>query len=143
MASIDLIIKDKSKIEQILSHARGLIERAIVAGDVVVRLCRPNRNTAQNALLWALLTEVSQQVEHCGMKLSHEDWKALMSAAFENEVRMVPNLNNNGFVMLGARTSQYSKKKFSEFIEFIYAAGSDRGVEWSPVTTTNYNEVMK
>lgn len=142
MASIDLIIKDKSKIEPILSHARGLIERAIVAGDVVVRLCRPTRNLEQNALQWVLLAEISKQLEHCGMKLSSEDWKALLTAAFENEVRMVPNLNNNGFVMLGARTSKYSKKKFSEFIEFIYAAGSERGVEWSPVTTTNYNEVM-
>lgn len=143
MSSIDLIIKDKSKIEPILSHARGLIERAIVVGEVVVRLGRPIRNADQNALLWSLLTEVSQQIEHCGMKLSKEDWKALMSASFENEVRMVPNLNNNGFVMLGARTSQYSKKKMSEFIEFIYAAGSERGVKWSQVTTTNYNEVMK
>lgn len=143
MASIELIIKDKSKIEPILSHARGLIERAIVAGDVVVRLGRPIRNADQNALQWALLTEVSQQIEHCGMKLSKDDWKALMSASFENEVRMVPNLNNNGFVMLGARTSQYSKKKMSEFIEFIYAAGSERGVKWSDITTTNYNEVMR
>lgn len=93
--------------------------------------------------MWCLLAEISQQIEHCGMKLSKDDWKALMSASFENEVRMVPNLNNNGFVMLGARTSQYSKKKMSEFIEFIYAAGTERGVKWSQITTTNYNEVMK
>lgn len=143
MSSIELIIKDKSKIEPILSHARGLIERAIVAGEVVVKLSRPARNLEQNALLWALLTEVSQQIEHCGLKLSREDWKDILTAAFENEVRMVPNLNNNGFVMLGARTSQYSKKKMSDFIEFIYAAGSERGVKWSDITTTNYNEVMR
>ena len=142
MASIELIIKDASKIEPILAQAKKLIERAIVAGEVVVRLGRPIRNLDQNALQWELLGQISEQLKYGGMNLSKEDWKDLMSATFEGEVRMVPNLNNTGFVMLGARTSQYSKKKMSEFIEFIYAAGSERGVKWSTVTTTNYNEVM-
>lgn len=35
---------------------------------------------------------------------------------------------NGGVVMLGLRTSKMSKKRFSEWIDFLKAVAADRGV---------------
>lgn len=111
------------------------IKRRLIAGeDVTVKLAPHVRSLDQNAKLWPMLTDFAKQVPwpvNGSMQLIEpEDWKAILTAAFEQEGRMAPGLRG-GFVMLGARTSKYSKRKFSDLIEFLYAEGSERGVEWS------------
>lgn len=98
----------------------------------VVKITEPSRTLEQNALLWPLLTCFAKQTKwpvNGVMSWMDEDaWKDVLSAAFEQESVQLAEGLNGGTVMLGRRTSQYGKKRFSEFIEFIYAAGSSRGV---------------
>lgn len=98
----------------------------------VVTISEPTRNLEQNARLWAMLTEVSRQVEWYGKKLAPEDWKHIFSASVR-KLQVVPNLDGTGFVALGLSTSQMSKREFSELIELIYSFGAERGVEFSGV----------
>ncbi|MTW08816.1 NinB family protein, partial [Streptococcus pneumoniae] len=61
-------------------------------------------------------------------KLSPDDWKDVLSAAFKGEqVRLAMGLDG-GVVMLGLRTSGMGKKTFSEFLEFLHATAAARGV---------------
>lgn len=92
-----------------------------------VTISEPTRNLEQNALLWALLTEVSRQVDWYGKKLAPEDWKAVFSAGLK-QMAVVPNLTGTGFVALGQSTSSMSKREFAELIELIQAFGAERGV---------------
>jgi len=85
----------------------------------VARISEPTRSLDQNAKLWAMLSEVSQQVDWYGQKLSEEEWKDVFSAAL-NRQKVVPGIDG-GFVVCGQRTSQMGKKEFSEFIELISA----------------------
>lgn len=85
------------------------------------------RTLEQNAKLWAMLTDVSQQVNWHGQKLSQEDWKHVFSAAL-NQQRVVPNLDGNGFVVLGQSTSRMSVSQMSEMIELMHAFGAQNGV---------------
>lgn len=101
----------------------------------MVRISEPTRSLDQNALLWPLLECFADQVEWPVngklVQLEAGEWKDILSAAFEQEsVRLAQGLNG-GVVMLGRRTSQYGKKRFSEFIEFIYAVGAERGVAFA------------
>ena len=100
-----------------------------------------NRSNEQNKLMWPLLTDFSKQVEHFGNKYSNEQWKDILSAGFEGATTFAPNLEGTGLIAFGARTSKYSKKKFSEFIEFIYAEGVTRGVTFSAKSEQSMNEV--
>lgn len=98
----------------------------------VVRIAEATRSLDQNALLWPLLecfaAQLTWPVNGAQTALEADEWKDILSAAFEQEsVRLAQGLNG-GVVMLGRRTSQYGKKRFSEFIEFIYATGAARGV---------------
>jgi len=56
--------------------------------------------------------------------LSAEEWKDILTAAFEGETRprISPSLDGTGMVMLGRRTSTYGKKRFSEWLDWLNAA---------------------
>ena len=88
------------------------------------------RSEAQNRLMWPILTEFSKQllwpVNGRMERMSPEEWKTVLTAAYRSDsVRLAMGLSG-GVVMLGARTSKFSKAEFSEWIEFLYATAADR-----------------
>lgn len=94
----------------------------------------PIRTTDQNAIMWAMLTDISQQipwvVNGCKCMMSKEDWKDVLTANWKREQRIAQGIDG-GIVMLGQRTSKMSKAQMSELIELMYAFGAERGVIWS------------
>lgn len=93
----------------------------------VVEVKEATRTLEQNALLWALLSEIESQCDWHGLKLSAEEWKDLLSAGLMKS-KVVPNMEGNGFVILGQRTSKMSKRDFSDLVELIHAFAAERGV---------------
>jgi len=107
------------------------IERVRTAPDgFEVRFKEPTRNSEQNSRMWAMLGDVSRQVDWYGKKLMPEDWKHVFSASLR-KLEVVPNLDGTGFVALGMSTSRMSKREMSDLIELVFAFGAERGVEWS------------
>jgi hypothetical protein len=96
-----------------------------------VTVAEPTRNTAQNAAMWPILEAFSEQLEwpvNGRMeKLTAEEWKSLLSAAFRKEQRIAQGIDG-GFVMLGQRTSRFTKREFSDWLEFLHATAAVRGV---------------
>lgn len=119
----------------ILSHAvarQNAIKAVSEAAEgMVVEIKEQTRNTSQNAKLWAMLTEVSQQVDWYGRKLTPENWKHVFTASLSKQ-DVVPGIDG-GFVVLGKATSSMSKREFAELIELIYAFGAERGVQFTEV----------
>lgn len=95
-----------------------------------VIISEPTRNLEQNAKLWAALTDISNQVDWYGKKLTQEDWKNVFSSSLR-KLSVVPNLDGSGFVALGQSTSSMTKQEFSELLELIMAFGAEKGVKWS------------
>lgn len=95
----------------------------------VVTIGPKTRTLEQNALLWALLSDVSAQVFWHGEALTPTDWKHVFSAALHQQ-RFVPGIEG-GMVMLGRSTSKMSKGELSELVELIQAFGSEHNVIWS------------
>jgi NinB protein len=110
-------------------QSRGFAHKSIdeAPDGWVLRLNEPTRNLEQNAKLWALLAEVSRQVDWYGTKLSTEEWKDVFTAALKKS-KVVPGLDG-GFVVLGQRTSHMSKAEFSELIELITAFCAEHNVK--------------
>jgi Tfp pilus assembly protein PilO len=88
----------------------------------------PRRSLPQNARMWAMLTDVAQQVPWHGLKLTADDWKLIFLDALKREVRMVPNLDGNGFVSLGRSSSDLTKEEMGDLMELIAAFGANHGV---------------
>jgi len=89
---------------------------------------RSKRSIPQNARLWAMLTDVSQQLEWHGTRLEPEDWKLIFMAGLNQELRMVPNLEGNGLVQLGRSSSKLTKEEMGELMELIEMFCAKHGV---------------
>lgn len=87
------------------------------------------RSIAQNARLWAMLTEISQQVDWYGRKLTAEEWKHVFSASLKKQ-DVVPGLDG-GFVVLGLSTSKMTRAEMSDLQTLMEAFGAQQGVKFS------------
>lgn len=88
----------------------------------------PKRTLDQSSKMWACLTDIATQLSWHGVTLSPGDWKLIMLDGLKQEMRLVPNMNGNGFVNLGRSSSDLSKEEASELIELILAFGTEQGV---------------
>jgi hypothetical protein len=102
----------------------------------VVTFGEPTRTLDQNAAQWPYLDAFAKTLKWPVngelVDMTAEEWKDVLTAAFFGEtVRLAQGLNG-GVVMLGLRTSQFSKRQFSEWIEFLKATAALRGVDPYP-----------
>ncbi|MCO8160955.1 recombination protein NinB [Pseudomonas sp. 21LCFQ010] len=101
--------------------------------EVIVRPVKSRRTLEQNAKLWSMLGDLSRQVQWpvngVMQHLDAEDWKALMTAAARQDVRIAQGING-GVVMLGVSTRRMSVAELGDVIECIYAFGAERAVVW-------------
>jgi hypothetical protein len=86
------------------------------------------RSLPQNDKMWAMLTDVAQQVKWHGLRLRPDDFKLIFLDALKRELRMVPNLDGTGFVSLGRSSSDLSKDEMAQLLELIAAWGAEHGV---------------
>ena len=93
----------------------------------IVTIAEPTRTLEANAKMWAMLAEIADQTDWHGIKLTADEFKDLLSAGLVKS-KVVPNIEGNGFVILGQRTSKMSKREMGDLIELIPAFGVDRGV---------------
>lgn len=98
----------------------------------VAKFSQPTRTLDQNSAQWPILQAFAEQLQwpiNGRMEwITDEDWKDILTAAFRQELARVAPGINGGMVLLGARTSQFKVKEFSDWIEFLHATAVDRGV---------------
>jgi hypothetical protein len=107
-----------------------LLKSLLMAGHrMVVEIKPETRTLAQNARLWAMLTDVAKQVNWYGRKLSEEEWKHVFTASLAKQ-DVVPGIDG-GFVVLGKSTSKMTKPEMSELQQLIEAFGAQQGVRFT------------
>lgn len=107
--------------------ARSWVEKS--PAETFVRFSRNKRTTDQNSKLWVLLSEISRVQMWHGQYLSAEDWKLIFMAGLNQELRIVPNLENNGFVSLGRSSSKLSRQEFSDLLELIHMFAAENEID--------------
>jgi hypothetical protein len=108
-----------------------LLKSMLLAGHKMVMEIKPEtRSLAQNSRLWAMLTEISQQVNWYGKKLTPEDWKHVFTASLK-KLEVVPNLDGTGFVALGMSSSKMTKGEMADMQTLMEAFGAEHGVKFS------------
>lgn len=98
----------------------------------VVTLAEPTRSLDANAAMWPILQAFADQLDWPingqMTKIDPDSWKDILTAAFRNEQPKVAMGLNGGMVLLGQRTSRFSKREFSEWLEFLHMVAAERGV---------------
>lgn len=77
-----------------------------------------------------MLTDIARQLPWHGVKLTPDDWKLVFLDALKREVRMVPNIDGNGFVNLGRSSSDLSKQEMGDLLDLIAEFGARHGVQF-------------
>lgn len=134
---------------RVLARALREIEQAAMQGSIMVRVSDVVRSLDQNAKQWPMLHDIAAQVpltinglaslpEGRDVSVRAQDWKNVLSAVFMRETRIAAY--DGAVVSLGARTSQFGRKQFSEYIEFLYSVGAEHGVVWSERAVEAYEQ---
>lgn len=88
------------------------------------------RSLPQNDRMWAMLSDVSEQLTWHGVKLKASHWKILFMDALQGELFTVPDIYGIGVVSLGRSSSDLSKDEMSQLIELIAAFGAEHDVKF-------------
>lgn len=138
MKTSTLYLTDAGSATTMLHRLAEDLNPWLMAGHRLICTVRPEtRSTAQNARLWAMLGDVSKQVDWYGKKLSPDDWKHVFTAGLR-KLDVVPNLDGTGFVALGMHTSRMSVREMGDLIELMSAFGAYRRVKWSDPALAAY-----
>ena len=125
-----------SRVREVCRLAYLFATELAVAGaiEIIVRPVKSRRTLEQNAKLWAMLGDISRQVQWpvngVMQHLDAEDWKSLMTAAARQEVRMAAGIDG-GVVMLGVSTKRMTVRELGDVIECMYAFGVDKDITWT------------
>lgn len=114
------------------AKASGWINVAPVGTRVEFK--RSKRTLPQNDKFWAMLTDISTQLDWHGKRLSPTDWKLLFLDALrremQQELRMVPSLDGSGFVPLGNSSSDLSVSEMVDLMTIMEEFGARHGVKF-------------
>lgn len=115
------------------------------------------RSDGQNRLFHKQIGVIAAQLRHHGQKLDSEDWKRLLLNAFKHEtkndpdlrdewakfgdMKLIPALNNPGFVAVGESSRRLGVKLASAFVEWLYAFGAEMDVKFP--AEAYYDEVPR
>jgi len=124
MSRADLTLRDASDRLKAERWVR------IAPAGTRVTFKKPQRSIPQNDRMWAMLTDVATQVDWHGVRLSPDDWKLIFLDALNRELRMVPNIDGNGFVNLSRSSSDLTKAEMTDLIELIHAFGANHSVQF-------------
>ena len=101
---------------------------------MICPVCEERRGLSANAAQWPILQAWAEQkqwpINGTLCWLTAEEFKDILTSAFEGETspRIAPGLEG-GMVMLGRRTSRYSRKRFSEWLDWLNAASYHAGIK--------------
>lgn len=95
----------------------------------------PTRTLEENALLHAILSEISRQVIWDSAYQDVETWKRMLTAgwcrATGRPMKILTAVDGHGIDLVPVKTSNLSKSDCAELIDYILAWGADKGVEFA------------
>lgn len=109
------------------AYAKRLVDAA--PDYAVVTIKKGDRTLEQNALMWALLTEISRAKPE-GRCWPPETWKAAFMHSLGHQIAFADGLDGSGPFPLGYRTSKLNKAQMSDLIETIYEYGARHEVKF-------------
>ena len=132
--------------------ARQNAHKAIDAAPdgFMVVVSEPEKRRVQEEKYHAMIADIARDCAFMGKKWDRETWKRLlldayvrvarsiayaegMADPFPDQSQVIPALDGHGFVQLGVQSRSFKVKQASDFIEYLYAYGSEQGVRWSDV----------
>ena len=111
------------------------VKSNLMAGQKMrLEIKKATRSLDQNAKFHAMIGQVAAAMRQAGSTWSDDDWKRLLIdqwAADTNRKigRVAPSLDGERVVQLGFQSHKFTVEDASEFIEWLYAWATQKGLE--------------
>lgn len=95
---------------------------------------KATRSLDQNAKFHAMIGMVGAATRQAGSTWTDDDWKRLLIDQWAHETgrkigRVAPSLDGERVVQLGWQSHKFTVEDASEFIEWLYAWATEKGIE--------------
>ena len=158
--SITRVANDKGEISVTLGWANEMMLKGIAKGPVSVTLGRPEepRSVPVNAKFHCMISDIRHQamIHIPGRRIRMADYnmdeaKALLVMWFArerdlngdpltNSPRSITDPTTGEQVQIRPSTAQWGKRDASDFVEWLYALGSDCKIQWSEPAMAVYEQ---
>lgn len=111
------------------------VKAHIAAGHRMrLEIKKATRSLDQNAKFHAMISAIHKQMKQAGSSWSEDDWKRLLIDQWAHETnrkigRVAPSLDGERVVQLGCQSHKFTVEDASEFIEWLYAWATQKGME--------------
>lgn len=148
---IEIRIDDASVARQRMAFAWRHVCKSIAGGAVSVSIQRPSKSREQEKKFHAMIKDIHQQ---CFRGYSFDGVKAVLvnQFALEREEQGEPlahpgervwDWRTKEPVYVRPSTAKFRKAEAADFIEFLYATGSEFDVQWSEKALAIYDEMRE
>jgi hypothetical protein len=115
-----------------------ILKSSLIAGHkMVLELRHETRSMAENAMLHALLTAISNKLEWAGKKRDAEVWKRLITAAWLRArgegIELLPAIDGHGVDVVFRHTSKLTRAECAELIEYVQAFCAEHSIDTGEV----------
>jgi len=125
-------------------HAQKTIGDLPTDRSMMVTIQKVTRTLAHNAVQWPILNAFSEQllwpVNGAMVKLSGDEWKDILTAAYRQETGRIAQGLEGGMVMLGHKTREFKKDEWPDWMAFLESVAADRGVK-VPMSKRQYESM--
>jgi len=92
------------------------------------------RSTEQNDMFHSIIAQIAQKMGEAGSSWTADDWKRLLIDQWAHETnrrigKVVPSLDGDRVVQLGLQSHKFTVEDSSEFIEFLIAWATNKGID--------------
>lgn len=151
MSQLSRKVESANQIPFALRWVEHVISKALDGGDVLLTLGRPGKSRLQEEKYHAMIEDIRSQ---CFKGYSREGIKAALinQFALERERQGEPLKHpgeqvwdwvNQAPVYVRPSSKNFRKAEAADFIEFLYATGSEFDVKWSDMSLKVYDEMRE
>lgn len=108
---------------------------AMAPKGAVVTVKAASRTLDQNALLWAVLSDISRAKPE-GRRWTPETWKCAFMHTLGHQVQFCEGLDDSGPFPLGFRSSRLTVGQMADLLTVALEYGDRHGVAWSDEVET-------
>ena len=116
-----------------LRHVKNTLELLDLSKPVVVTIEPETRTLQNNKAQWPILNAIADQVpwqvNGAMCKISGEEFKQILTAAYRNETVRIAQGLDGGVVFLGHRTREFKRAEWPEWLEYLNWFAAEKGVK--------------
>jgi len=120
--------------KEMLTVIWPMLKSMLMAGHrMTIEIKQSKRSVEQNSMFHSMIDKIAKQMATAGSTWTSDDWKRLLIDQWAHDTnrkigKVCPSLDGERIVQLGLQSHKFTTTESSEFIEFLYAWATNKGL---------------